>query len=560
MATADDRNNFVWSGSTVFFDNICQPCEFDGKILEAEGRCEDCDEYLCNACFLAHTVPFKMRHHVMTGKDQLDKDGIQDRKDQCTQRCSQHDGEIIKYYCSTHSTLGCNACMILNHTSCVGTIYIPDVAKYVLRSLEYSDYKARASAITISSQEITTDAKDRIETFNTCHTAAVEKLRSFKHKVIYLFEEAENKLIEDSEIVKQEEINKLTSILDKSTAVEKDVRALTSSVESYESMNQYCNMFVALMKSNEYLNACEEKLDEIEKRIDLHREIDFSPNHNIITEILSCRGIGKIKDAITQVTHEQDVNVKTESDTKTCWISSSVMLPDNRLVITDCENVKLKMIDTRQDKVVEELSMSSPPWDLTVTNSDEVAVTLDRQIAFVKIDKLVIHRNIDVDGKCRGVAYCEDTLVVTYEEPTKVEVMDMNGIVLRNIATDDTIKVKLKEPLFVVKNPVNNLIYISDAKGSKVVCLTSDDTLKSTYTDTDLGLPTGMTVDSFGNVYVCDWKKHSVHQITRDCKKKRILLTEEHLLTPYTISYCEAEAKLYVGMRDNDIVKVFKMT
>ena len=35
----------------------CHPCISDGKRIQAEGYCENCNDFLCEACFKAHKIP-----------------------------------------------------------------------------------------------------------------------------------------------------------------------------------------------------------------------------------------------------------------------------------------------------------------------------------------------------------------------------------------------------------------------------------------------------------------------------------------------------------------------
>jgi len=71
--------------------------------------------------------------------------------------------------------------------------------------------------------------------------------------------------------------------------------------------------------------------------------------------------------------------------------------------------------------------------------------------------------------------------------------------------------------------------------------------------------PLKPVVDNNGNVYVCTLGLNQVHQISKDCKKIKVLLTQaDGLSSPYSICLSEEEEELYVGMDNNDNVKVFK--
>ena len=84
--------------------------------------------------------------------------------------------------------------------------------------------------------------------------------------------------------------------------------------------------------------------------------------------------------------------------------------------------------------------------------------------------------------------------------------------------------------------------------------------VKAVYQDNELSHPAGIIVHKAGLVYVVGTYSHTVHQIeTKSGKSKLVLSEKDGLSRPWSIGYCDADDNMYIGMQNNNVLKVYQM-
>ncbi|XP_052781794.1 uncharacterized protein LOC128218226 [Mya arenaria] len=91
-----------------------------------------------------------------------------------------------------------------------------------------------------------------------------------------------------------------------------------------------------------------------------------------------------------------DVPVKALNDTRDCYLTSMALLPGDRLLLTDCANYLLKLLDTYNNKLVSQVKLLGEPWDLCLLPGERAAVTLpqERKIQFVSTQENVTLQDV----------------------------------------------------------------------------------------------------------------------------------------------------------------------
>lgn len=251
--------------------------------------------------------------------------------------------------------------------------------------------------------------------------------------------------------------------------------------------------------------------------------------------------------------HIGDINVKTSLDKKDCNITGCALLTSEYLALADNENQSIKILDTIGHKISAELVLTSPPWDVTVLSSDQLAVTLpkERKIQFLDLNSSGMYegRSIKVDGDCRGISHSKGRLVVTFDSPKcNVEIMDVDGYVIKTISKTPDGHTMFKCPQNIAVTPDGNFIYITDRITCNVTKLAYDGRVIAIYDDRDLCSPEGIVATSDGTVIVCNYKNNMLHLVSPSCKKIKIIRPlSDDVLCPTAIGYCEERNKLYVS-------------
>jgi hypothetical protein len=196
------------------------------------------------------------------------------------------------------------------------------------------------------------------------------------------------------------------------------------------------------------------------------------------------------------------------------------------------------MVDFSRQSVSYQLQLDEVPWDITTVNSTKLAVTLpyEQTIQFISIssNKLKKKHTINVNGDCYGISCYQDKLVVTYYNPGKLQILEMNGTIL---TTND--KNIFKSPYHVTCN--KSSIYVSDSEMKSVTRLNWQGDVIGSYSC--IGVPRGISLSVDGTVFMCDFRRDVIEEISEDCSTGKVVLQD--VIAPYAVYWSEETKKLY---------------
>ena len=163
---------------------------------------------------------------------------------------------------------------------------------------------------------------------------------------------------------------------------------------------------------------------------------------------------------VRRVTSKDKICIKTSNDSKNCSISGMTLLSPNFLIITDYDNMAVKIFGISRMSVLDQYYLDSKLYDVSSVSHDKIAVTIPYkqaiQLMSVSGNNLKKKKAVKVDGECRGISCQKDLMVVTFTSPAKVKILHINGIVLRTIQDENI----LSWPWYATTS--DNHIYVSD--------------------------------------------------------------------------------------------------
>lgn len=396
----------------------------------------------------------------------------------------------------------------------------------------------------------------KVEQYQAAATAEIRKYRKQINNVLDVWEKDAIEQVND---IMETDIGHIKSVLEECAKLVNEIQQV-SEVTEYKT-----KMFEVNVIETEVKNT--------------YREYKFISNDSISNLLKVETKIGDV-----EVTHEvaglynnlnngfdnfvptylEEINVKTESDTFDCDITGMAMIGNHRLVVADIDNKSLKTVDTKHKKVTSQLCFSSGPWDLTMVHRGQIAVTIPNEkiIQFVlTTGGLTKDRHLKLNGECHGITYRREYLIVSFRSPGKVQIMTLQGRVLK-IINQDVHQNKLFEwPDYVAVNRDGDYIYVSDWYRNAVTRLSWKGEVTGVYKDKIGTKMAGLAVASDGNVLVCKRTSHSIVKLSPDCKLDEIVLEEKHgLKYPWSLCFCEEENKLYVdNNRNSNTIAVFEL-
>ncbi|XP_060573341.1 uncharacterized protein LOC132731221 [Ruditapes philippinarum] len=563
MAVSGKKASKQFSSSTTSMASdedlqvYCQPCDEEGTRLPAHGYCTDCKEHLCMTCFKAHKINKFTKKHTLLDATSMPKVLQQPStsihtglSDDLTMPCPKHPKEMIKFYCNDHTEFLCCVCVTLEHqaTSCKVN-YIPDISGDIIDSKEYQVILNTLNTTSDKFQQILKDVKDMTHKSNSSLKDALVDIKMFRQEINQRLDELERQAEDAAKVIEQENNKHLKAAETTCEEVTKSLKISSDKIKQLNTTKQADKLFIDLKLSQETIKDMDEKLLKLSS-FDI-KEHNFQSNDVILNLIKTEKSLGTLTQKTLnkecqpvqiksrQSSYEGKICVKTSKDKNTCWITGMTLLTPDLLIITDCNNNAVKMVDTSSQSVSDQLQLDDRSWDITRVTSTELAVTLPNKqtIQFISIssNKLIKRHTIKVGGECRGIVCYQGNLVVSFCNPTKLQTLDMNDTILTTIDGKNI----FKDPWYIICN--RSSIYVSDCKKKTVTRLNWQGDVIGSYSG--MSYPTGMSLSDDGTVFVCDWERGVIEEISGDCSTGKVML--QNLKRPWAVCLCRETKKLY---------------
>ncbi|XP_060597537.1 uncharacterized protein LOC132751390 isoform X2 [Ruditapes philippinarum] len=564
MAVSGKKASKQFSSSTTMASDedlqiYCQPCDEEGPRLPAHGYCTDCKEHLCKNCFTAHKVSRASKHHILQDATNMPKVLQQPstsihtgQSDVLTTPCLKHSKEMIKFYCNDHTKLLCSVCVTLEHqtTSCK-VDYIPDISGDIIDSKEYQVILNAVNTTCDKFQQKVEDVKKMTYKSNSSLKDALAEIKKFRQEINQRLDELERQAEDAAKVIEQENNKHLKAVETTCEDITKSLKASSDKIKQLNTSKQADELFMELKLAEKTMKDIEKKAIEFSSYN--IKEHNFKANVAILSNLKAEKSFGTLtqrtlnKEALPiqiqsrQSSHEGEICVKTSQDNKKCWITGMSLLTPDLLIITDIDNKAVKMVDTSSQSVFHQLQLDDWPWDITTVTSADLAVTINQKIQFISIssNKLIKKHTVKVDGDCYGISCYQGKFVVSFAEPAKLQILDLNGTIQTTIDGNNI----FKHPWYITCN--RSSVYVSDKDMKTVTRLNWQGDVLGSYSG--MSGPRGMSLSDDGTVFVCDTERNVIEEISGDCSTGNVVL--KNLKSPYAVCWCGETKKLYFSGR-----------
>ena len=215
------------------------------------------------------------------------------------------------------------------------------------------------------------------------------------------------------------------------------------------------------------------------------------------------------------------VNVRSTRDQAIPRITGIAQLPADVILLADNVNRSVKFLNIRQMRLTSRLDLPSGPWDVTCIPNVSAAVTLpnDHKVHIFPTDTTTNSWQqqsvtLKVAGLCYGIAYSEGTFVVSFHSPAKIEIIDMQGNVVKCMQSNLVNHVVFSIPHYIcvaTDADGRGIIFVSDFDNNTITKLSMTGELVSQIFDKDLKGPEGFAVTKDGRLVVCSYLGGNVH-------------------------------------------------
>ena len=554
----------------------CDPCQYDHISKKAAAYCHECAEYLCEWCKTAHgKVKLTRSHKLLSGELMPPKRsaGKMLVLDTVLCSCIKHE---VSIYCNEHCSLVCGNCRTLHHRRCQTS----DIDEEIL-SFDVDDTKTTIDNFNALNKNISTLQESRENDLSTLSLGAEncrDRVKQFREELSAKLDNMEAKSLSNISILETQEqetiVQQVNICKSAMNRLDDDNRNLQLAIERADTRSIFMRNIQLSQAVTSLTTITEEITTEVYQphiSFESNPAISFAGNHDLGTVKCHTSRTPQQKGFDEMcITAGNKINVKLQSDAKVVWISGSTFLSSGELILCDCNNNKLKLLD-KSLQMKKSIDVPGTPWDVAQVNQHQVIVTFpyEQYLQFIQVTpSLALGHKVGLGMECCGVAVSRESIYISLVDSGvyKVGIYDLNGKKKRMISPyscKDGSNLQFKKPLYIdVLNDKKIIVSDVDFKSntSTVYCLESNGNVLSTISNPSFKHCRGISVDENENLLVCDGTSHKVFLITKDGKEVCEFLTEKDgLYYPYTTSFRRSDGTLVVGCGNRNDILVFTL-
>ncbi|KAH3749197.1 hypothetical protein DPMN_183689 [Dreissena polymorpha] len=550
-------------GSDIFQDFLCSACQ--GKKLDkmADFYCESCLKFYCGNCINLHSQLFT--NHATFGRKHIKKWPVAKKVEDFLLKCDVHKEENLKMFCDEHIELCCTNCAFLNHRHCPKVTLISDIVK--IQSTDLKKLSVSIQTILEEMRKLQGSQEASLQYMQNSFDEQLQKIHETRRKINAALDTIEQKTLNEM----KDTLTKLQASckddVDKCISLQDELKQLRDAIQDISDKSKLELSFIATRKCKDKIKHCETFLNK--NSLGKNVSVTFQPNHEIIQYLSTLSGLGKIEHSThTLMVHENPNkvftvqgksvhNVKISRDSKECTICAICVLPEGQVLVADCGNNTIKLLD-QQHQVVSHCSVTTLPNDMCQITPTEVAVTLaSNKVQFITVNnrKLVTGRKLQLQHACLGNACHQEELYITDE--TALYKYTLSGKQVSKMYEDKSGSLTV---FSCGVSPTGDKVYITSKSHNKVLTLARNGSVLATFTDPALQYPCAVHITPAGQVLVCGHRSSTIIQVDDEGRKKlAILATEEDgVASPCSVCYNRHTASILVGLHANNIL-VFKV-
>ncbi|CAG2187122.1 unnamed protein product [Mytilus edulis] len=217
-------------------------------------------------------------------------------------------------------------------------------------------------------------------------------------------------------------------------------------------------------------------------------------------------------------------------------ITGCAILANSNLLfaVKTCKNVLMEY--NKDGLFVRDIPVSGEPWDLTVIDTDQIAVSYNdlNYIEVIDIKKMVVLNTMTLKYNCRGISYSDGKIYVVVDG-RRIVVLDMEGTKLNTIKCDMN--------AFHIAT-IDDRIYYTAPISNTVKCYTTGGNRIWNFKDKSLTTPGGIATDSAKNVFVVGIRSNNLMILQDDGTVSKTLLTKADGLDKPARLYYNSETNI----------------
>ncbi|KAH3806106.1 uncharacterized protein LOC127834645 [Dreissena polymorpha] len=561
MATALSS---VHRSSDFVKDYFCDACESKQMVETAEMYCETCQKCFCGKCIKHHGQLYA--NHVIYGRGDMNKWPLTKKIDNFIQTCEAHTDKKLEMFCDDHSQLCCSNCAFLKHRQCKDVTLISEKVKS--QSTDLHNLADKIQTILDELQQFNSKREATIQSVESSYNQSLHEVRDVRHKLNAALDELEKATLKELDDMRTALQASLSKDVDNSNNLKDELTQLSEAVHHLENRSKAELSFIVERKGLGKILESEVYLKENTVKVD--SSISFQANREILHFLSKQLSLGKFiqrteslavrqgPNHVLALKQKSEYDVRLPSDsTKPSYITGICVISNDNILVADFNNKRVKLLDQKYN-VISHCDVPVSEGDMCQISACEVVVTVHDWVQFISVNnvQLVKGRKLQFQHDCFGIAHHEGNLYVT--SGTALYQYTLTGTLVKKIYEDTTSEFTVWRCAVI---PTGDRIYLTNYSDHKLLTLSPDGTLISTFTDPDLQYPWGVHVTRAGQVLVCGYTSNTVIQVDGEGKRKLATLATwtDGLSKPVSVCYYSNTNEVIVGRLENNKILVLKI-
>ena len=264
---------------------------------------------------------------------------------------------------------------------------------------------------------------------------------------------------------------------------------------------------------------------------------------------------------INSITAEiaEEINIKVSGDKFTGCITGIDVTSDGRIILTDNDNEKVKMISSDRKRIA--CLPLTGSFDVTVYNNDTAVVTSGiTNLFFIAISGLYlkITNTVKLTFRPDRIQTCGNNLLIASFDDCSVKLVCISGNVLWSVAMKERERGLLVHDIYYYKHQGCGRVLVTGWDTDQVIVLDGDTGEVVQKSSMKGKQPRCVTVDSHGNFFVCCKTTDEIVVLNRNFSRKRVLPVL--MIEPWQIVFDDYNYQLIICCYQDNIIKCFELS
>ncbi|XP_071162523.1 uncharacterized protein [Mytilus edulis] len=186
-----------------------------------------------------------------------------------------------------------------------------------------------------------------------------------------------------------------------------------------------------------------------------------------------------------------------KEEAKGIMILGCTILANGNLLIADNSGQNVLMEYNVDGHYIRDVPVSASPWDLTVIDTDKIAVSYNslKNVEVIDMKRMIVLKNVKFENNCYGISNNDGKICVVVGNK-EIVVLNIEGTIL------NTIKLEPNRTVYDIAMTKDRIYYTDMAENTVYCCSTNEKKVWSFRDTNSLVVPSGISVDRDQNVIV----------------------------------------------------------